>query len=75
MQRLWYNILAQKGDRQMVAEKTEKKSDLEKEYEKLFQKNLTEWLIAMERLQSLRQPSPLRIVDSVVTYGAYEEPI
>ena len=52
--------------------KTRGKEELETQYEKLFRTPTT--TVAGPR-QSLAQPSPLKIVDSVTTYGAYEEPI
>jgi len=44
----------------------------ETEYEELFKTPIT---TVPSQHESLAQPSPLKIVDSVTTYGAYEEPI
>lgn len=47
-------------------------SDLEAEYKKLFPSQASPPVPAGDRPQRINQP---RIVESVVTYGAYEEPI
>ena len=52
--------------------KNREKEKLETQYEELFRTPVT--TVAGPR-ESLAQPSPLKIVDSVTTYGAYEEPI
>jgi len=48
------------------------KSDLEKQYERLFK--ITNKAIEEENY-SLEQPPAYKIVQSVTTYGAYEEPV
>jgi len=47
------------------------KTELEKQYEELFTPRLP--LLTLED-DSLEQPSPLKIVQSITTGGAYEEP-
>ena len=49
-----------------------KKNDLEHVYEQLFQ---TETKPPEPQRESLAQPTPLKVVETVTTYGAYEEPI
>ena len=53
--------------------KTPNKTELEKQYEELF-KPITTQPESSENY-SLAQPSPLKTVPSIVTYGVYEEPI
>ena len=50
------------------------KSKLETQYEELFRQLQTTWVVPHEN-SSLAQPTPLKVLPSVVTYGAYEEPI
>lgn len=57
-----------------TARKKTRKSKLEVEYEKLFKPSVAP-MIVKETQTSLKQPSQLKIVQSVVTYGAYEEPV
>ncbi len=58
----------------MATEKKTKRSQLEIEYEELFKiKRPIELLPSQDA--SLEQPSQLKIIQSVVTYGAYEDPI
>jgi len=49
-----------------------KKSTLEKDYNSLFLFNTS---TNFPRYDTLAQPSPLKIVQSAATSGAYEEPI
>ena len=51
---------------------SKKKNDLEYVYEQLFQ---TETKPTEPQRESLAQPTPLKVVETVTTYGAYEEPI
>jgi hypothetical protein len=52
---------------------TLKKTELEKQYEELF-KPTTIWPESSENY-SLAQPSPLKTVTGILTYGVCEEPI
>lgn len=57
----------------MPIRKREKKiKSLEKQYAELF-RGLN--FVALPEEGSLEQPSPLMIVPSLTTYGAYEEPV
>lgn len=58
----------------MAIEKKTKKSRLEIEYEELFKIKLPSEPLFSPNV-SLEQPSQLKIIQSVVTYGAYEDPI
>lgn len=51
----------------------EKALSLEEQYGELFRYNPS--LVSQDNGDSLEQPSPLKIVPSLTTYGAYEEPI
>lgn len=53
--------------------KTTKKTELEKQYEELFEPITIQ--PESSGNYSLAQPSPLKTISSIVTYGAYEEPI
>ena len=54
--------------------KKTKEMSLEEQYKQLFTYNNSLQYIDIEE-SSLEQPSPLVIVPSLTTYGAYEEPI
>ena len=57
--------------------KRSKKAKLETQYQELFrvQEGSRPAPGEPEHDQSFEQPSPLKIVQSVTTYGAHEEPI
>ena len=58
-----------------MAKKKAKEINIEKQYTKMFGvENLFHGQIQYDD-QSLEQPSPLKIVPSVTTYGASEDPI
>ena len=57
----------------VTKKKTIKKTNLEKQYEELFIPITTQ--PELSNSYSLAQPSPLKTISSIVTYGAYEEPI
>ena len=50
-----------------------KKLNLENEYNKYFPIPVS--ILTQTNFESLEQPSPLKIVPSIATSGAYEEPI
>lgn len=59
----------------MAKKKTSQKvQSLEEQYSELFRYNPSH-IISEAEGDSLEQPSPLKIVPSLTTYGAYEEPI
>lgn len=57
----------------MTRTKKQKKTKTEKLYEELF--DLTPTLPPPPKTQTLEQPTPYRAVETVTTYGAYEDPI
>lgn len=62
-------------DRDMSAMNTSKTSEIERLYEDLERFWRPPTTRQTEFVGSLKQPSPLRVVNSVTTYGAYEDPI
>jgi hypothetical protein len=56
----------------MKSKTQQKKTNLENEYNKYFSVPVS---FSLQINESLEQPSPLKIVPSISTSGAYEEPI
>lgn len=52
-----------------------KEKNLEEQYKLLLKKDKHYYEKKQDDDQSLEQPSPLKNIPSVTTYGAYEEPI
>jgi len=53
----------------------QKTSELERKYQELFDRFRELQESNKRESMWLRQPSQLRVVESVTTYGAYEDPI